>query len=293
VLHRQVTTRRIAAVALASLALAACGGKDGGGAIEDNLIRPGITAMEQASVLACNGDLATLQAAIEAYSLLEGSPPVDEAALVASQFMRSESELFDVVDGQIIAQSPDCAGSAPVIAPAVTAPSTDLGEIVTSTEAPLTPEELLATLTDEQVADVGGADCARELVSVFSAAEAYVTEVGSDPTSFDDLLASGHLAQPITLWLIVDDNLVAAPGSGCISPEQAYMAATCRSAAKTLAVAREAYLAQLPGAPEPTQQALLDAEFIRDLFVSVDLVDGVPTVVPGGDCVGVDLSSDG
>ncbi len=93
--------------ALSVAALSACGG-DGGGVIEDNLIRPGITAMNQASDLACNADKAALTMALETYGIMEGAPAIDQTALIEAGYLREASTLYEVVDGQIQPIDPGC-----------------------------------------------------------------------------------------------------------------------------------------------------------------------------------------
>jgi hypothetical protein len=204
----------------AAALLAACGG---GGPIEENVVRPGITAMEQASALTCNSDAEVLRKGIEAYQLFENEPPADEAALIAAGFLRAQSELHDVVNGQVVPVAVDCGGTGVAAAVAtattptgsapMTAPSTDVGEIVTSTEPPLTPEQMLAEFTPEEIAEVGGEECAGELASLFVAAQNYVAEHGIDPEAIDDI--AGYLDQPIDLWVVQDGNLRPIEGSGC------------------------------------------------------------------------------
>lgn len=60
-----------------------------------------VEQVEVASATACDGDRRVLEIAIEAYELLEGSPPADEAAMVPDWLPRP-SELFDVADGEIV-----------------------------------------------------------------------------------------------------------------------------------------------------------------------------------------------
>ena len=286
--------RGLALAAVGAAVLSACGG---GGPIEENVVRPGITAMEQASALACSTDAEVLGKAIEAYQLFENEPPPDEAALIAAGFLREESTLNDVVNGQVVPVAVDCGGTGAPAARAttpsgsapMTAPSTDLGEIVTSTEPPLTAEQMLAEFTPEEIAEVGGQECAGELTSIFVAAQNYVAEQGKDPETLDDL--AGYLDQPIDLWVEQDGSLAAAPGSGCINlddstPDQA---AACHSDAITLAVAREAYLAQFGTGTEPTQADLVAAQMLRAPFDDVDLSAGAVVAVAGGPCQGVDL----
>jgi hypothetical protein len=284
--------RPLVAAVAAATALAACGGDK---PIEQ-LERTGVTAIEQASALACNGDAETLRQAIQAYTELEGHPPPDEAALVTARYLREESKLHDVANGQIVPVAVDCGGTGaapattPSGSPPMTAPSTDLGEIVTSTEPPLTPEQMLAEFTPEEIAEVGGQECAGELASIFVAAQNYVAEQGKDPESLDDL--AGYLDQTIDLWVVQDNSdLAAVPGSGCVNlddspPDQT---ATCHQEALALTIAREAYLAQFGTATEPTQQDLVDVGFLRRVATDVDLLVGVVVAVAGGPCDGVDL----
>lgn len=283
-----------AGVALMAL-LAACGGA--APRPIETLERTGVTAIEQSKALACNGDAEVLRQAIEVYSELEGHPPADEAALVAAQDLREESKLYDVVNGQIVPVAVDCGGTGAPASPAttpsgsppMTAPATDLGDIVTSTEPPLTAEQMLAQFTPEEIAEVGGQECAGELASIFVASQNYVAEQGKDPESLDDL--AGYLDQTIDLWVVQDGALAAVSGSGCInlddsSPQQT---ATCHQDALTLLVAREAYFAQFGTGAEPTQDDLLAAAMLRARFADVDLSGGTVVAVAGGPCDGVDL----
>ena len=86
-------------------AVVACGGD---GVIEDNLIRPGITAMNQASDLACNADRAALTMALETFEIMQGDPATDQAALIEAGYLREPSTLHEVVDGQIQPTDPGC-----------------------------------------------------------------------------------------------------------------------------------------------------------------------------------------
>lgn len=108
--------RQLTAALAASALLAACGGADGssGGAIRENVVEPGITAIDEADQFACDTDRRMLEVAIEAYAVFTGDPPPDEAALVDADFIRARSELWDVVDGDIVVQGPACADAASV-----------------------------------------------------------------------------------------------------------------------------------------------------------------------------------
>lgn len=200
--------RRLTHLGAAIIAVLLVAGCSEGGALEENVVRPGITAIEQASELACNSDAATLRTAMEAYELLEGAPAPDEGALIDGQYLRDDSALWDVVDGQLVPVDPGC-GTVPTDAP-------DAVEIVTSTEPPMSADQFMATFTDEQVAAIGGVDCARALAEISAAAERYFAELGTAPLDLEQLVAAGHLDGLPTRWQLADDRLVPVDGSGCI-----------------------------------------------------------------------------
>ncbi|HEY5664248.1 MAG TPA: hypothetical protein VIS05_09450 [Ilumatobacter sp.] len=179
-----------------------------GGPIEQAVARPAATALDQAGGLACGNDAATLRNALDAYRALNTTPAPDEAALVSDGFIRSPSDLWDVVDGRLVAVDPGCT-SVPAAAPSTLA-------IVTATEPPPGADELYAGYSPEQVAAVGGEACARELAAIFSAADRYLSEVGADPVDLGQLFADGFLDPLPRRWQIVDDQLVPVAGSGCI-----------------------------------------------------------------------------
>ncbi len=205
----------VACVAMLGL-LTACGGE---GVIEKNVTRPGITALDQSKVLACEGDAETLRTAMEAYDLLESKPAHDETTLVAAQYLKQESEYWNIANGQLVAQDPDCATVTPVeivteqTASAAAEVSTDL-----STElAAMTPESVVAGATEAEIAEVGGRDCALELARVGLAFGQSAIANGVEPTSIRQLLDDGTL-EPLTLWTPTDMVLDAAPGSACLGP---------------------------------------------------------------------------
>jgi len=200
---------RLSGIVAAVLFTAACAGVDGTerGAIRENVIEPGITAIDQSKVLACNADLSTLRTALETYELLERSPAPDEATLVEEQFLRSESDLWDIDDGRLVPTDPAC-GSPQDVDP-------DAVDIVTSTEPPRSTEEMFADLTADDIAAMGGEDCALELAAILSGVDRFLAEQGREPDSLDELDASGYLEQPVTLWEVTDEALVPAAGSGC------------------------------------------------------------------------------
>ncbi len=201
---------RLASAAAALTVLAGCAGVDGTdrGAIRENVIEPGITAMNQASELACGSDAATLRTAMETYELLVGSPAPDESVLVG-EFIRAESDLWDIVDGQLVPVDPGC-GDVATEAP-------QASEIVTSTEPPQTADEIFAGFSPDQIAAVGGDACASELAAIFSGADRYAFDVGSDPDDLQQLVDEGYLDALPALWELTDDLLTPIPDSGCLT----------------------------------------------------------------------------
>jgi hypothetical protein len=197
--------------AAVAIVTAGCAGIDGTdrGAIRENVIEPGITAMNQSSELACGGDAATLRTAMDAYELLEGSPAPDEAALVAQQFIREPSDLWDVTDGVLVPVDPAC-GSVAEVSPTTL-------DIVTSTEPPETADQVYAGFSAEQIAGVGGEACARELAAIFAAGEQHVAEFGDDPRDLQQLVDEGSLDRMPALWQITDGVLTPTADSECIS----------------------------------------------------------------------------
>lgn len=116
----QVRTLIASVATLGFGALTACGSNSAA----EVIVKPGITAIDQSSALACDSDRLTLQTAIDNFTLLNVDPPAAESDLVPD-WLRSESQLFDLVDGQVIpaAGSGCAAGTADpeVAAPATTA----------------------------------------------------------------------------------------------------------------------------------------------------------------------------
>ena len=91
-------------------------------------------------------------------------------------------------------------------------------DIVTSTEpeGAASADELYSGYTPDQIAAVGGPECARELAVIFAGVDRFITEQGTEPGTFADLETGGYFADQITLWQVVDDTLVPADGSGCV-----------------------------------------------------------------------------
>lgn len=201
---------RLTLAATAVLLLGACASADGTerGALRENVIEPGITAIkEDAPAANCGVNASTLQNAIDSFTLLEGDPPPDEQSLVDAGYLRETTSDWNVVDGVLVAENPAC-GPVPTDTTVATL------DIVTETER-LEADDVYATFDQDQIESVGGEACARELATIVAAAETYVTEQGTDPADIDALVAGGYLADTPTLWVLADDELVPTDASGC------------------------------------------------------------------------------
>lgn len=196
--------RRLTVLAALAVAAAAC---SEGGAIEENVVRPGITAIqEDAPAAACAVNAATLRSAIESFTLLEGDPPSDEQALVDAGYLRETTSDWDVADGELVAENPACGevGELPV---------TTI-DIVTETEA-LDAADVYGAFDETAIDAIGGEACARELAAIIAAAETYLTDRDAEPDDIEALVTAGYLPQQPSLWQLVDAQLVPAEGSGC------------------------------------------------------------------------------
>jgi hypothetical protein len=164
--------------------------------------------------------------------------------------------------------------------------------VVTTTEPELEQsltDEVLTQMGDDQIAAMGGVECATEVALIFAAAQRYSDELGSAPESLDDLYDSGMLETELVLW--VGDDLFIHPveGSGCID---VFTPDICSSEAQGVEAARLDYLEANPGAAEPTQDDLVAAELLDAASTLVELVDGSAVAVAGGRCDGVDFTVD-
>jgi hypothetical protein len=203
-----VLSRRLNGALLGTLAatiLVGCGDKP----IEDNLVRPGITAIDDARDEACGMNASAVRTAVEAYTMLEGDPPPDEQALVDEGYLRETTTDWDVVDGELVAENPACG---PV---GETATPPTLVDIVTESIAPATADEILAEFPDDLIDAVGGPECARELAVIGAAGEAFVARVGRDPVDLAEL--AGDLDPPVSRWMLDDQTgeLVPTADSEC------------------------------------------------------------------------------
>jgi hypothetical protein len=102
--------RRLALlVGVWTLPLAACGSDDDPvqSAVDDvvqpivTAVQDGLVGIDESKSLACDAERTTLATALEAKQLLDGAVDVTEDALVPD-FLRGPSELFDIVDGQVV-----------------------------------------------------------------------------------------------------------------------------------------------------------------------------------------------
>ena len=203
-LHRRLTLL----VAMAGvLTVSAC---SEGGAIEEGVVRPGITAIkDDAPTAACGVNAATLRSAIESYTMLEGDPPSDEQALIDAGYLRTATSDWDVVDGELVAENPAC-GSDDLV-PVATL------DITTDAE-PLDADELYATFDQPAIDSIGGEACARELAAIIAAAETFLGEQAMEPVDIEELVASGYLPEMPERWELVDAELLPAEDSGCTLP---------------------------------------------------------------------------
>ena len=198
--------RRLTSVVVAAATIAVAGCSEGG-AIEEGVVRPGITAITEAAPAAnCTANASGLRVAVDAYTTLHGDPPPDEQALVDAGFIRETTADWDVVDGELVAENPAC-GSVPA------APIATL-DIVTEIEAP-TADEMYEAFDQATIDSIGGEACARELAAIISAAQTFVAERSADPAAIDDLVEAGYLTSEPELWELVDDELLPTAAGGC------------------------------------------------------------------------------
>jgi competence protein ComGC len=199
-----VLHRRLILLAIASLAVVAC---SEGGAIEENVVRPGITAItEDAPAAACAVNAGVLRAAVESYTLLEGEPPPDEQALLDAGYLREATTDWDVVDGELVPENPACGAIDD-------APITTL-DIVTEAE-PLDADDVYQTLDAAAIESLGGEACARELAAIIAAAETFLAERDAEPADIEELVTTGYLERVPERWQLVGAELLPVDGSGC------------------------------------------------------------------------------
>jgi competence protein ComGC len=268
-----------------AVAVGGCASVDGTerGAIREGVIEPGITAIEQAGELACGQEASMIRSALEIYEVRKGEPAPNEAALIGNG-LREESELWDVRDGVLTPADPGC-GEVPTEVPTqeiVTedepATADEIADLRDEIDS-MTPAELVADATDEEIAEVGGPDCAYEVAEVGLAFARFTLDNDAEPTSLMQLVDAGYLER-LVLWTLTDVALEPVPGTSCIGPFELIEQGPdgCAVDRRTLEVAIEAYTLQF-GSPPDNEQQLVDAEMLRTRSESYDVVYG--EIVPG------------
>ncbi len=218
----------------------------------------------------CAQDRHTFEVAMEAHLAREGRPPDAERELVDNGLLRTESSSYDLVDGELVRVADALCDDEPI-----------------RTARPLTTERVFGSWPDALVEQFGGPDCALEQAAVMAAAQNFINREYRRPETLADV--EGDLDRPIVLWEWSGDSLVPVAGSGCTDPAAADTALACRTEYRTLAVSREAYLAETRDGIEPTGDDLVAAGYLLTAPESLVISDGVITAVPGGDCDGIEL----
>lgn len=178
----QVRTLIASVATLGFGALAGCGSNSP----VEVIVKPGITAIDQGNVLACSSDLDNLRLAIDAYTTLNAGPPTAESDLVPD-WLRSESEHYDLVDGQLVP------------APGSGCPAPTAGDSA-------------AAVASTVPVDIG--ECQKQHKVLEVAIAAYFTSTGSAAASEADLLPE-YLQTEIAGYDVVDGTIVPAPTSPC------------------------------------------------------------------------------
>lgn len=270
----------------AAATMAACAGIDGSdtGVLREEVIEPGITAIEEVDGLACIADADTLSTALEIYEVLEGEPAPDEAALIEKDLLRSESELWDVIDGEIVARHATCGPAAPATTIEI------VTEAAPDSIAPPTVDEILADIALADIEAAGGLVCIRQLAVVVLGVGAYERQEGVPPESIEQLDTAGLLSEPVDRWELTGGVERPVEGSGCVdlvANNQAQLpedAEECVVDRRTLEVAVDAFVAEYGAKPE-SEQDLVDGYVLRDLSENFDLAaDGSIVPSPDGAC---------
>jgi len=249
--------------------LTACGSNSPG----EVVVEPGITAIRQSDALACSSDLANLRLAIDAYSALNAAPPTVESDLVPD-WLRAESALYDLVDGQIVpAPESDCP-AAPA-GPAAAAPEPTAYQ-------PASEDECLADFKTFQVA-----------------VEAYYAMNGNATVATEQALVDAGLVRGHSNAYDVDavGQIVAVPGAVCDGvevpsdpfPTVPTTSSTfgqdtveCDQQRTLLEIAQEAYLAA--NGSLPASEGDLVPKWLRRDVSEYDIVDGAIVPAPGSSC---------
>jgi hypothetical protein len=256
------------------MALAGCGSNSPG----EVIVKPGVSAIAQSSSLACEADLLTLQTAYENFTLLNSGPPASESDLVPD-WLRSESQLYDLIDGQIV-------------------PAADSG-------CPAPPAGATGAAPGVTVADATARDCRVRYRNVLIAVEAYFAMNGVSTMPTEQNLVDAMLLPALDEaydvnpdGLVEADAMVAAvPGGICdgvdVSTDSTVAqpsaadpppvdADECTGQRTVLEIAIEAYVAAY-GSP-PTSESDLVPDWLRSELSGYDIVDGTITPAPDSIC---------
>jgi hypothetical protein len=231
------------------------------------VIEPGITAIRESNALACRSDLGNLQLAIEAYTTLNVNPPVAESDLVPD-WLRAESELYDLVGGQIVpAAGSDCP-----------APSSDTDGV--APEPAVAPETVSGCLAFYKTLQV--------------AIEAYYAKNGVGTVATEQALVDAGLVRGHINGYDVDaaGQVVAVPGDVCDGvdvPSTPTTSSTfgqdsveCDQQRTLLQIALDAYLAA--NGSVPATEGDLVPKWLRREVGEYDLVDGAIVPAPASIC---------
>ncbi|HEX4982956.1 MAG TPA: hypothetical protein VFV63_14715 [Ilumatobacteraceae bacterium] len=251
--------------------LAACGSSSP----VEVVVEPGITAIRESSALACDADLESMLLAVEAYTMLEAESPAVESDLVPD-FLRSESQLYDLVDGQIV----------PVV----------------GSGCPIVPADATGTSAETAASDdpVRVSDCSARFKTLQVAIEAYYAMNGMSTVPTEQALVDAVLVRGLDDAFDVDANgqVVAVPGGRCDGVELPDATGTtlptgpvilpdelreCEQERALLEVAMEAYFA-VNGSAAASEADLVSADLLRSELGGYDIVDGAIVAAPDSIC---------
>jgi hypothetical protein len=263
-----VQLRAVIAASLGSVTFTACGSSSP----VEVIVEPGISAIEQSSVLACQNDRASMQSAVENFTLFNVGPPSAESDLVPD-WLRSESQLHDLVDGAVVPAAGSGCDEAPADAAGATA----------TTTAPPEPSNLRECTVDYKTLQV--------------AIEAYYAMNGDAMTATEQALFDGALLRGLSEAFDVDTagQIVAVPGGICDGVDVGAVAAPtgpspvpvdlaeCDVQRRTLEVAMEWYF-ETNGSPAADESVLVSADVLRSDLGGYDIVDGAIVPAPGSIC---------
>jgi len=151
-------------------------------------------------------------------------------------------------------------------------------------------QDYFAQLSEQEISEVGGEACAKELATVVAAADLFTEDMGVEPSSVNDMYDQGWLVDPLALYEPDEQGSIRPlPGSGCTD---VFAPGVCHDDAVDVTEAQLAYLDTNPGATEPTQADLVAAGLLNEASTIVDLVGGIVVAMSGGRCDGVEWTID-